>query len=96
MEKRIVKLTESDLERLVKRIIKEDYDQEMNHTQEEMNDVWDMLNRLNDDNIFELMEKTFNEDGFSVENFVNSLPTHFGYDEKYLISILKQIKEEGI
>jgi uncharacterized protein YifN (PemK superfamily) len=30
MKKRIIKLTESDLERLVKRIIKEDYDQEIN------------------------------------------------------------------
>ena len=98
MKKRVVKLTESDLERLVKRIIKEDYDQEMNHDQEEMNDVWRMLNRLGDKNeeIFDMMEKTFNEDSMSVEQFVSNLPTHFGFDEEYLISIIKQIQKEGI
>jgi len=145
MKKRVVKLTESDLERLVNKIIKEEYDNHMQqpsiigdiesdlmemsnqesleylediiqycmdkkqelgsesteeesgkHTQEKMNDVWDMLNRLNRDDIFELMEKTFNEDRLSVEDFVSRLPTHFGYVEKDLISILKQIKKEGI
>jgi hypothetical protein len=66
------------------------------HTQEEMNDVWDKLNRMNSDIVFERMEKTFNEKSMSVEKFVDYLPTHFGYDEEYLISVLKQIKEEGI
>ena len=42
------------------------------------------------------MGKTFNEESMSVEQFVDYLPTHFGYDEDYLISVLKQIKEEGI
>jgi len=96
MKKKIVKLTELDLEKLVRRILKEDYDQEMSHDQEEMNEVWEMLNKLNDDNIFDMMERTFNENSMSVESFVSHLPTHFGYDEKYLISILNQIKEEGI
>jgi hypothetical protein len=34
MSKKIIKLTESDLERLVKRIIKEDYDQEIKNMSE--------------------------------------------------------------
>jgi len=66
------------------------------HTQEEMNDVWRKLNEWNSESVFERMEKTFNEYSMSVEQFVDSLPTHFGYEEDYLISVLKQIKEEGI
>jgi len=98
MSKKIIKLTESDLERLIKRIIKEDYDQEMDHDQEEMNEVWRLLNKLGikNEEIFDMMGRTFNEESISVESFVSHLPTHFGYDEKYLISILKQIQKEGI
>ena len=103
MKKRVVKLTESDLENLVKRIIKESdedwltntYGEDL-HTEEEMNYVWDKLNRMNSDIVFERMEKTFNEESMSVESFVDYLPTHFGLDEDYLISVLKQIQEEGI
>jgi len=145
MKKKVIRLTESDLEKLVKRVIKEEYDNHMEqpsiigdiegdlmemsndealeylediiqycmdkkqelssesteeeigeHTQEEMNDVWRKLNEWNSESVFERMEKTFNEESMSVEYFVDSLPTHFGYDEDYLISVLKQIKEEGI
>ena len=103
MKKRVVKLTESDLENLVKRIIKESDEDWMSntygkdlHTEEEMNYVWDKLNRMNSDKIFDLMELTFNEEKMSVESFVNYLPTHFGLDEDYLISVLKQIQKEGI
>jgi hypothetical protein len=98
MKKKIIKLTELDLEKLVRRILKEDYDQEMSHDQEEMDEVWRLLNRLGVKNgdIFDMMERTFNENSMSVESFVSHLPTHFGYDEKYLISILNQIKEEGV
>jgi hypothetical protein len=46
MKKKIIKLTELDLEKLVRRILKEDYDQEMSHDQEEMDEVWRLLNRL--------------------------------------------------
>ena len=58
MKNKVIKLNESDIERLVKRIIKEDegemwmkntYNQNF-HTQEEMNRVWEDLNELNDDN----------------------------------------------
>jgi len=77
----------------VRGLVKEN---EGEHSQEEMNDVWHELNELNNDDIFDLMEKTFNEQSMSVEQFVESLPTHFGYDTPYLISVLKQIKEEGI
>lgn len=104
MKKRIIKLTESDLERLVKKILKEDSDTEWmgntyntdQHSQEEMNRVWDDLNQLNNDEIFDLMELTFNEEKMSVEDFVNHLPTIFDYDYNYIISVLKQIKNEGI
>ena len=103
MNKRIVRLTESDLENLVKRIIKESDEDWMSntygedlHTQEEMNYVWDKLNRMNSSIVFEMMEKTFNEWSMSVESFVDYLPTHFGLGEDYLISVLKQIKKEGI
>ena len=77
----------------VRGLVKEN---EGEHSQEEMNDVWDKLNRLDDDDVFDLMEKTFNEESMSVGQFVESLPTHFGYDTPYLISVLKQIQEEGI
>lgn len=77
----------------VRGLVKEN---EGEHSQEEMNDVWDKLNRLDDDDVFDLMEKTFNEESMSVGQFVESLPTHFGYDTPYLISVLKQIREEGI
>jgi hypothetical protein len=145
MKKKVIKLTESDIENLVNKIIKEEYDNHMQqpsiigdiesdlmemsnqesleylediiqycmdkkqelssesteeeigeHTQEEMNDVWRKLNEWNSESVFERMEKTFNEESMSVEQFVDYLPTHFGYDEDYLISVLKQIKEEGI
>ena len=67
-----------------------------NHTQEEMNVVWEKLNELNSDIVFERMEKTFNEEGMSVEQFVDYLHTWFGYEESYLVSVLKQIQREGI
>lgn len=103
MKKRVVKLTESDLENLVKRIIKESdedwlsntYNQNF-HTEEEMNRVWEDLNELDNDKIFDLMELTFNEEKMSVEDFVNRLPTSFDYDYDYIVSVLKQIKNEGI
>jgi basic membrane lipoprotein Med (substrate-binding protein (PBP1-ABC) superfamily) len=101
--KKIIKLTESDLERLVKRIIKENDDLWMantynqnQHTEEEMNKVWEELNELNNDQVFELMDLTFNERRMSVEDFVNRLPSHMVYDYDYLVSVLKQIQEEGI
>jgi hypothetical protein len=104
MKKRIIKLTEADLEKLVKKILKEDSDMDWmgstyntdQHTQEEMNRVWDDLNRLNNDDVFDLMELTFNEERMSVEDFVNNLPTNFDYDYDYLVSVLKQIQNEGI
>tara|TARA_R110000822_G_scaffold94450_3_gene216606 strand:- start:94 stop:405 length:312 start_codon:yes stop_codon:yes gene_type:complete len=102
--KKVIKLKESDIERLVKRIIKEDegemwmkntYNQDF-HTQEEMNRVWEDLNELNDDEVFDFMELTFNEEKMSVEDFVNNLPTRFVYDYDYLVSVLKQIQKDGI
>ena len=66
------------------------------HTQEEMNGVWEDLNELNDDKVFELIELTFNEKSMSVEDFVNYLPTNFNYDYDYIVSVLKQIQNEGI
>ena len=104
MKNKVIKLNESDIERLVKRIIKEDegemwmkntYNQDF-HTQEEMNRVWEDLNELNDDEVFDLMELTFNEEKMSVEDFVNNLPTRFVYDYDYLVSVLKQIQKDGI
>ena len=55
--KKIIKLTEQDIEKLVKKILKENDDTEWmentyntgQHTQEEMNGVWEDLNELNDD-----------------------------------------------
>ena len=104
MKKRIIKLTESDIEKLVKKILKEESNTEWmgntynmdQHSQEEMNRVWVDLNELNNDEIFDLMELTFNEEKMSVEDFVNHLPTNFGYDYDYIVSVLKQIKNEGI
>ena len=102
--KKVIKLKESDIERLVKHIIKEDegemwmkntYNQDF-HTQEEMNRVWEDLNELNDDEVFDFMELTFNEEKMSVEDFVNNLPTRFVYDYDYLVSVLKQIQKDGI
>jgi hypothetical protein len=95
-----IKLKESDIENLVKKIIKEEQ-MEMEfgnagHDQEEMNNVWRGLNDLNDDEIFDLMELTFNEDKMSVESFIDHLPTHMGYERDYLVSVLKQIQDEGI
>jgi hypothetical protein len=105
MKNKVIKLNESDIERLVKRIIKEDegemwmkntYNQNF-HTQEEMNRVWEDLNELNDDKVFDLMELTFNEEKMSVEeDFVNNLPTRFVYDYNYIVSVLKQIQKDGI
>jgi hypothetical protein len=102
---KVIRLTESDLERIVKRIIKEDnglwmsntYDQNL-HTQEEMNTVWHDLNTMAvnyGDEIFDLMELTFNEDAMSVEDFVNRLPER-NFDNDYIVSVLKQIQIEGI
>jgi len=103
MKKRIIKLTESDIEKLVKKIMKEDSTEWMGntynmnqHSEEEMNRVWGDLNELNNDDVFELMELTFNEDRMSVEDFVNYLPTMFDYDYDYIVSVLKQIQNEGI
>lgn len=101
--KKIVKLTEQDLEKLVKKIIKEEdgewmkntYNQNF-HTEEEMNRVWEDLNELDNDKIFGLMELTFNEEKMSVEDFVNNLPTTFVYNYNYIVSVLKQIQNEGI
>jgi hypothetical protein len=93
-----IRLNENDIERLVKRIIKEDQ-LELDfgyHSEDEMNEVWDSLNRLNNDEIFDLMELTFNEEKMSVESFVDNLPTYMGYEYDYLVSVLKQIQEEGI
>lgn len=102
--KKIIKLTEQDIEKLVKKILKENDDTEWmentyntgQHTQEEMNGVWEDLNELNDDKVFELMELTFNEKRMSVEGFVNHLSTNFNYDYDYIVSVLKQIQNEGI
>jgi hypothetical protein len=102
--KKIIKLTEQDIEELVKKILKENDDTEWmgntyntgQHTQEEMNGVWEDLNELNDDKVFELIELTFNEKSMSVEDFVNYLPTNFNYDYDYIVSVLKQIQNEGI
>ena len=101
--KKIVKLTEQDLEKLVNKIIKEEGEEWMKntynqnfHTEEEMNLVWEDLNALDDDKIFDLMELTFNEAKMSVEDFVNNLPTRFVYDYNYIVSVLKQIQKEGI
>ncbi len=102
--KKIIKLTEQDIERLVKKILKENDDMGWmentyntdQHTQEEMNRVWEDLNELNNDEVFELMELTFNEESMSVEDFVNHLPTSFDYDYNYIVSVLKQIQNEGI
>jgi hypothetical protein len=70
--KKIVKLTEQDLEKLVKKIIKEEDEEWMKntynqnfHTEEEMNRVWEDLNELDNDKIFDLMELTFNEEKMS-------------------------------
>jgi len=32
----------------------------------------------------------------SIEDFVNNLPEDLGYEHEYLVSVLNQIKEEGI
>jgi hypothetical protein len=104
MKKRIIKLTENDVEILVKRILNEEGGVEWmmdtynmdEHSEEEMNTVWDKLNRMNSDIVFEMMEKTFNEGSMSVESFVDYLPTWMGYDYDYLVSVLKQIQNEGI
>ena len=103
MKKKVIKLTEQDLEKLVKKIIKEDSEEWMKntynqnfHTQEEMNRVWEDLNELDNDKIFDLMELTFNEEKMSVEDFVNNLPTRFVYDYNYIVSVLKQIQKDGI
>ena len=102
--KKIIKLTEQDIEKLVKKILKENDDTEWmgntyntgQHTQEEMNRVWEDLNELNNDEVFELMELTFNKESMSVEDFVNHLPTNFNYDYDYIVSVLRQIQNEGI
>ncbi len=102
--KKIIRLTEQDIEKLVKKILKENNDTEwmgntynMNqHSEEEMNRVWEDLNELNNDEIFDLMELTFNKEKMSVEDFVNHLPTNFDYDYDYIVSVLKQIQNEGI
>ena len=104
MKKRIIKLTENDVEILVKRILNEEGGVEWmmdtynmdEHSEEEMNTVWDKLNRMNSDIVFEMMEKTFNEGSMSVESFVDYLQTWMGYDYDYLVSVLKQIQNEGI
>jgi benzoyl-CoA reductase/2-hydroxyglutaryl-CoA dehydratase subunit BcrC/BadD/HgdB len=101
MKKKVIRLNEQDVENLVKKIIKEEQleldFQDGGHTQDEMNDVWERLNRMDDDRVFDLMELTFNEESMSVEDFINNLPSSIGgYDYEELISILKQIKEEGI
>lgn len=101
---KVIRLTEQDVEKLVKKILKENSDLEWmgdtyntdQHTQEEMNRVWDDLNNLDNDEIFDLMELTFNEEKMSIEDFINHLPTNFGYDYDYIVSVLKQIQNEGI
>jgi hypothetical protein len=103
-KQRIIRLTESDIEKLVKKILKEEDGVEWmrntynmgQHSEEEMNRVWRDLNELNSDEVFDLMELTFNEESMSVESFVDHLPTYFDYDYDYLVSVLKQIQDEGI
>ena len=102
--KKVIKLTEQDVEMLVKKILKENDDTEWmkntynidQHSEEEMNRVWEDLNELDNDKIYDLMELTFNQQKMSVEDFVNYLPTNFGYDYDYIVSVLKQIQNEGI
>jgi len=104
MRNKIIRLTEQDVERLVKKILKESDDTEWmgntynmdQHSEEEMNRVWDDLNNLDNGEIYDLMELTFNQQKMSVEDFVNHLPTNFGYDYNYIVSVLKQIQNEGI
>lgn len=104
MRNKIIRLTEQDVERLVKKILKESDDTEWmgntyntdQHSEEEMNRVWDDLNNLDNGEIYDLMELTFNQQKMSVEDFVNHLPTKFGYDYNYIVSVLKQIQNEGI
>jgi hypothetical protein len=70
------------------------------HSMDEMNNVWRKLNTLatnnGDDVIWDLMEMAFERGRISIEDFVNKLPGDLGYDYEYLVSVLKQIKEEGI
>ena len=101
MKKKVIRLNEQDIENLVKKIINEEQleldFQDGGHTQDEMNDVWERLNQMNDDRVFDLMELTFNEERMSVEDFINNLPGSIGgYSYEELVSILKQIQEEGI
>jgi hypothetical protein len=105
-----VKLKESDIENLVKKIIKEEQMEiefgDEGHSQDEMNEVWRELNRVGNSGLVsrklydfdfdDMMEATFNEGSMSVENFVNNLPTLMFYERDYLVSVLKQIQDEGI
>lgn len=68
------------------------------HTQDEMETVWRKLNDMAEnygDNIWELIELAFDQDKMSIEDFVNKLPENLG-DYNYIVSVLNQIKKEGI
>jgi hypothetical protein len=68
------------------------------HTQDEMNDVWRKLNKMAEnygDDVWELIELAFDQNSMSIEDFVNKLPEAIG-DHNYIISVLNQIKKEGI
>jgi hypothetical protein len=69
------------------------------HTEDEMHDVWRTLNTMAEnygDEVWDLIEITFEQDRMSIEDFVNNLPEDLGYEHEYLVSVLNQIKEEGI
>ena len=69
------------------------------HTQDEMNNVWRKLNTMAtkyDDKVFDLMELAFEQDRMSISDFINSLPESLDYDYEYLVSVLNQIKRDGI
>jgi len=69
------------------------------HTKNEMDDVWRKLNTMAEnygDEAWGLIETAFEEDRMGIEDFVNNLPEDLGYEHEYLVSVLNQIKREGI
>jgi hypothetical protein len=67
------------------------------HTQDEMNNVWRKLNNMAEnygDVVWELIELAF-DNRMSIEEFVNKLPEDLG-DHNHIVSVLNQIKKEGI
>jgi hypothetical protein len=68
------------------------------HTQDEMENVWRKLNNMAKnygDDVWELIELAFDQNRMSIEDFVNKLPEDLG-DHNYIVSVLNQIKKEGI